>query len=169
MTSDPSAVIEKVKAKFSDAITEASSDFDEGVVVVDPSKWMTVAAWLAKDGGFSFLSDLTCVDRLGREPRFDIVYQLLDMEAPARLTVKVPVTFGLGAEPPKSPSVTKIWPAANFPEREVFDMFGVVFEGHPNLTRILMPDGWEGHPLRKDYAIGKVPVEFKHLSPGGVE
>ena len=76
------------------------------------------------------------------------------------------MVVGVDGEPPAVPSVTGIWPGANWFEREAYDMFGIVFEGHPNLTRILMPDEWEGHPLRKDYSVGKVPVEYKHLSPG---
>ena len=161
--SDPQAIVEKVASKFSDAVLSSSTGFGDAVVNVDAAKWKTVAKWLATDGGFSFLSSLTGLDRLGYEPRFAVVYELLNMQEPARLRVKVPVPE---AETPKIASVVDIWPTADWHERETFDMFGIVFEGHPNLSRILMPDEWEGHPLRKDYAIGKVPVEYKHLSPG---
>jgi NADH-quinone oxidoreductase subunit C len=105
---------------------------------------------------------LCAVDWPGREERFEIVYNLTDIDNPARLRIKLPVS----GEDPKVPSVTSIWPTANWHEREAYDMFGIVFDGHPDLRRILMPDEWEGHPLRKDYAMGKVPVEYKSLSPG---
>jgi NADH-quinone oxidoreductase subunit C len=111
-----------------------------------------------KDDGW-LLSDLAGVDTLGledRDQRFEIAVQLLDMESRARVLVHV-AAWG---DPPTVPSVTDVWPGANFMEREAYDMFGIVFEGHPNLTRILMPDEWEGYPLRKDYGVGKVPVEF---------
>lgn len=129
---------------------------------------MEVSDWKSKakllhDEGFTFLSDLCAVDYLAREPRFEVVYQLLNMVERTRLTVKVPVMAG---DLPRVPTVVDIWPTANFHEREVYDMFGIVFDGHPDLCRILMPDEWEGHPLRKDYSMGKVPVEFKRLSPG---
>ncbi|MGH2820677.1 MAG: NADH-quinone oxidoreductase subunit C, partial [Actinomycetota bacterium] len=88
--------------------------------------------------------------------RFEITVQLLNVGTKARRSLHV-VAAG---EPPTIPSVTEVWPASNFMEREAFDMFGMVFEGHPELKRILMPDEWEGHPLRKDYGVGKVPVEF---------
>jgi NADH-quinone oxidoreductase subunit C len=99
------------------------------------------------------------IDRLGiegAEHRFEVVAQLLHKESKERWTAYVPAT----GEPPTIESVTEIWPTANFMEREAFDMFGIHFEGHPDLTRILMPDEWEGHPLRKDYGVGKVTVEF---------
>jgi NADH:ubiquinone oxidoreductase subunit C len=88
--------------------------------------------------------------------RFEVVVQLRHLGDRKVRTIHVPAT----GEPPAVPSVTPVWEAANFPEREAFDMFGIHFEGHPNLTRILMPDEWEGYPLRKDYGVGKVPIEF---------
>jgi NADH-quinone oxidoreductase subunit C len=156
------AVLEKVRAKFANAIRSESAERGEAVIVVEPDRWMDLAKWLASDGGFSFLSDLCAVDWPGREERFEIVYNFTDLDGPARLRVKLPVS----GDDPKVPSVTVIWPTANWHEREAFDMFGIVFDGHPDLRRILMPDEWEGHPLRKDYAMGKVPVEYKSLSPG---
>ena len=156
-------VLEKVRAKFASAIRSESADRGEAVIVVEPDQWMAMAKWLATEGGFGFLSDLCAVDWPGREERFEIVYNLTDLGDPARLRIKLPVG---GEDHPKVPSVTSIWPTANWHEREAFDMFGIVFDGHPDLRRILMPDEWEGHPLRKDYAMGKVPVEYKSLSPG---
>jgi NADH:ubiquinone oxidoreductase subunit C len=119
-------------------------------------EWAERARALAADGWD--LMDLCGVDRLGLggEPRFEAVVQLLNKERRERLTVHV----GATGDQPTIPSVTGIWPTANFMEREAFDMFGIRFEGHPALTRIFMPDDWEGHPQRKDYGVGKVPVEF---------
>ncbi len=82
--------------------------------------------------------------------------QALNRERRERQTIHIAAE----GEPPTVPSVTPLWPTANFMERETFDLMGIVFEGHPNLTRIMMPDGWEGHPLRKDYGVGKVPIDF---------
>lgn len=98
---------------------------------------------------YNFLSDLTCVDWYPSEPRFEIVYHLLSIPRKARLRVKVRLT----GDDPHLESVTPVWAAANFFEREVFDLFGIYFEGHPYLRRILMPEDWEGHPLRKDYPV----------------
>lgn len=114
-------------------------------------------ARLLRDEGWT-LVDLCGVDRLGLtgDSRFEIVCQLLHFEAKQRRTLHV----AADGEPPRLPSITDVWPTADFMEREAFDMFGIEFEGHPNLTRILMPDEWEGHPLRKDYGVGKVAVEF---------
>lgn len=107
-------------------------------------------------GGWLVLTDLTAVDRYPREPRFEVVYLLTGYAPPLRLRVRV----RLSGEAPAVPTATGWWPAADWLEREVFDFFGIRFEGHPNLTRILMPDEWEGHPLRKDVPLTEEPVEF---------
>jgi NADH:ubiquinone oxidoreductase subunit C len=109
------------------------------------------------------------------ERRFEIVVQLLHLDRKERRTIHV----GARDDPPTVPTVTEVWPTAAFMEREAFDMFGIRFEGHVGLKRILMPDDWEGYPLRKDYGVGKVPIEFVEQpmlqidapgqSPGGRE
>jgi NADH-quinone oxidoreductase subunit C len=122
-------------------------------------------------GGFEMLADLTAVDYLthpGRalrpeiEPeRFEVAANLLSLSRGSRVRVRVQV-------PEVDPVVDTLWdvyPGAEAMEREVYDMFGIVFTGHPDLTRILMPEDWEGHPLRKDYSVGRVPVQFKE-APG---
>ena len=98
---------------------------------------------------FNYLADLTCVDWYPSEPRFEVVYHLLSIAHKERVRLKV----RLDGSSPVIESVTSVWPSANFYEREVFDLFGVRFTGHPNLRRIMMPDDWEGHPLRKDYPV----------------
>lgn len=119
-------------------------------------QWLDRAREL-KDEGW-WLADLCGLDRLhlGAAERFGIVVQLLDRKNKKRQTIHVAAE----GEPPKVPSVTSLWPTADFMEREAYDLMGIEFEGHPNLTRILMPEEWEGHPLRKDYGVGKVPVDF---------
>jgi NADH-quinone oxidoreductase subunit C len=102
--------------------------------------------------------DVTAVDWMRERPeRFEVIANLLSMEHKLRLRM----ITALGRVDPKVDSLVPIWPGANFAEREVYDMFGIAFEGHPDLTRILMPDDWEGHPLRKDFGVGGVPVQFK--------
>ncbi len=98
---------------------------------------------------FNFLSDLTCADWYPSEPRFEVVYHLFSIPRVARVRLKVK----LSGDDPRIESVTSVWPGANFFEREVFDLFGIHFEGHPYLRRIMMPENWEGHPLRKDYPV----------------
>jgi NADH:ubiquinone oxidoreductase subunit C len=129
----------------------------EGTSRISGADWLERARALKAEGWL--LVDLAGVDRLsldGFEHRFDIAVQLLNMERKERMTINVEAD----GDPPTLPSITEIWPTANFMEREAYDLLGISFEGHPNLTRILMPDEWEGHPLRKDYGVGKVPVEF---------
>ena len=109
--------------------------------------------------GYEMMMDLTAVDWFRKkEPRFEVVINLLSLSKNLRKTIKVQVPD----ENLTIPSITDIYPGANFYEREVFDMFGIIFENHPQLTRILMPDDWIGHPLRKDYGSGRIPVQFKN-------
>ena len=120
-----------------------------------------------KQDGFVMCADLCAVDYLthpgrplpeGMAPgRFEVVVNLLSMEPPRRVRVRVQLD---GADP-RLPSLFELHPGTEAMEREVFDLIGIVFDGHPDLTRILMPEDWEGHPLRKDYSVGRVPVQFK--------
>jgi NADH-quinone oxidoreductase subunit C len=98
---------------------------------------------------FNFLSDVTAVDWYPQEPRFEVVYHLLSISRKERVRLKV----RLGGDDPSLESVTSVWPSANFFEREVYDLFGVRFTGHPYLRRIMMPETWDGNPLRKDYPV----------------
>ncbi len=133
------------------AVTAAKFDRDELTIWVDKSFIREACAILRDDANcpFNYLSDLTCVDWYPSEPRFEVVYHLLSIPKKERVRLKTRLD-GSGAA---LESVTSVWPSANFYEREVFDLFGVRFTGHPNLKRIMMPDDWEGHPLRKDYPV----------------
>ena len=112
-----------------------------------------------KKDDFEIMVDLTVVDWFRKkEPRFEIVVQFLSTSKNSRKTVKAFVND----EDLTIPSITDIYPSANFYEREAYDMFGIVFADHPDLTRILMPDDWEGYPLRKNYGSGRIPVQFKN-------
>ncbi|MEA2168915.1 MAG: NADH-quinone oxidoreductase subunit [Solirubrobacteraceae bacterium] len=118
-----------------------------------------------RERGYSFLCSVHGVDYFPEEPRLSVHYELLDMKSVDRITVKTRVTV----EEPNVPSVTPDWPTADHQEREIYDMFGIVFDGHPNMTRILMPDDYEGHPQRRDFPIGGEPVLFtfnETKSPG---
>lgn len=167
-----------------DDVTPASAPEPEmlhGVPVVTDARGQTVAfpsvdeygplMAALKDDGFNFCSDLCGIDYLihpGRflpegvvAERFEVVVNLLSMVPPRRLRVRVQV-------PERAPNVATmfgLWPGTEAMEREVWDMFGIAFIGHPDPTRILMPEDWEGHPLRKDYAMGRVPVQFKATTP----
>jgi NADH-quinone oxidoreductase subunit C len=115
-------------------------------------------ATAAREAGLTTFIDLCAVDYLSRpEGRFEVVVSLLSMALPLRLRIHVAVP----EDDPEVPSLSGVFPGANFYEREAYDLFGLRFPGHPDLTRILLPDEWEGHPLRKDHPVGAVPVQFK--------
>ena len=130
--------------------------FDEINVEID-QYFKTVEDY--KKDGYEMMIDLTAVDWYRKkEPRFEVIVNLLSVSKNSRLIINVNVPD----EDLKIPSICEIYPGANFYEREVFDMFGIEFENHPELTRILMPDDWTGNPLRKDYGSGRIPVQFKN-------
>ena len=134
-----------------EAIQAVKFDRDEMTIVVDRSALREACALLREDPAcpFNFLSDVTCVDWYPAEPRFEVVYHLLSIPKKERVRLKV----RLNSSSPNVDSLTPLWPGANYFEREVFDLFGVRFAGHPYLRRIMMPEDWEGHPLRKDYPV----------------
>ena len=131
------------------AILETLEKFGETTLIADPAKIVDLCRHLKFAENFIRLSAITCVDWHPADPRFEIVYHLHSLDKNVRLRVKCKV----GGDAPAIDSVIPVWRAANWYEREVFDMFGVNFNGHPDLTRILMPVDWEGHPLRKDYPV----------------
>jgi len=142
------------------AIERVVVDRDELTLHIVPERIAEVCRAMRDDDAlrFELCSSVSGVDYLGADDRrLHVVYQLTSMTYRRRVRLEVAVT----TESPFVPSVTSVYPTADWQERETYDMFGVVFEGHPNLTRILMPDDWEGHPQRKDYPLGGVPVEYK--------
>jgi len=133
------------------AIQGVKYDREEMTIYLDRGSLREACALLRDeaDCAFNFLSDITCVDWFPAEPRFEVVYHLLSIPKKERVRLKV----RLYSDNATVESLTSVWPGANFFEREVFDLFGVRFTGHPHLRRILMPEDWEGHPLRKDYPV----------------
>ncbi len=133
------------------AVEGAKFDRDEMSIYVEKSSIRDVCDLLCQNADFPFnyLADITCVDWFPSEPRFEVVYHLLSHSKKERVRLKV----RLDGSSPALDSVTPVWPAANYFEREVFDLFGVRFAGHPYLRRLLMPEDLEGHPLRKDYPV----------------
>jgi len=149
--------VRKLRERSPQAILEAGVYRNEVTVVVDRAAIEAVCRFLRDDPdlAFDFLSDLTAVDRLRLPepgPRFEVVYHLYSMSRRNRLRLKVRAAEG---EP--VPTVTTVWEGANWFEREVFDLFGITFAGHPDLRRIVLPDDWQGHPLRKDYPVETSP------------
>ncbi len=137
----------------------SSSSVTYFAIQVPVADWVTFAE-TAKAQGFDTFSDLFAIDHFADAPRFEVVVNLVSMEARERIVVSTRVPY----DDPTVPTLTNLFAGANFYEREAFDLMGVDFPGHPDLTRILLPDEWEGHPLRKDYDIGAVPVQFKEGS-----
>jgi NADH-quinone oxidoreductase subunit C len=132
----------------SDALTDATFDRGELSLTVAPESIRQAAATV-QAAGYNFFEDMTAVDWYPSTPRFQLSYHILSHSYKERIRLRVMVDEA----DPSVESITPVWPGANYYEREVFDLFGIRFEGHPNLRRILMPDDWKGYPLRKDYPV----------------
>ena len=141
----------------SDAVLDTLYFRDRATLIVDPARVRAALGWL-KERGYGFLASVHGVDYYPEEPRLGVLYELLDMDAVDRLTVKARVP----TDEPRLDSAVPLWRAANVHEREVYDMFGVEFEGHPDLRRILMPEDYEGYPQRRDFPMGGEPVLFTY-------
>ncbi|MFQ6037245.1 MAG: NADH-quinone oxidoreductase subunit C [Candidatus Aminicenantales bacterium] len=145
-------IIEDLKARFPEFILSAETQFGDDILLIDRHALLDIVRFLMEEPyEFAMLLDLTCVDYLGEEPRFEMVYYLFSLAHKLRLRLKARVP----EDEPEIASMTSVFKNANWLEREVFDMFGIRFEGHPYLRRLFMYDGFEGHPLRKDYPLRK--------------
>ncbi len=141
-------LVRRYRERFGAAILDALEDRKQPYLVIDAAQLSEIARYSRDEEKFDLLEDFTAVDWPKREKRFDLVAILYSFPYNTRLRVKTAIPSD------QHPStLTDIWPTANWLEREIFDMFGIEFAGHPGLTRILLPDGWQGHPLRKDYDI----------------
>jgi NADH-quinone oxidoreductase subunit C len=149
----------KVREILGDAVLDSHAHLGDATVLVDREKIVPVMKSLQEHAElqFNFLIDLTGVDYLGRDPRFEVVYHLASIEAsprgtsPSRVLRRLRVKIGVPEEPCAAPSIAAVWPAANWMEREVWDLYGIRFTEHPDLRRILLYEQFKGHPLRKDY------------------
>lgn len=149
-------IIEKLKSALGNEFQNEISFLGETTVEVAPGGLIPALRFLV-ESGFDALVDLTGVDYLEPQPRTKVVYWLHNRSSLARVRV---ACFAARGE--SLPTATGLWAGADWYERELWDLYGVKFEGHPDLKRILMPEDWEGHPLRKDYALTEEPVQFKH-------
>jgi NADH-quinone oxidoreductase subunit C len=150
-------IAQDLRAADNDAVLGTSYFREEATVEVAPP-FLRTAAELLHRKGYTFMASCHGVDYYPEEPRLGVHYQLLDMPNVDRVCLKTRVTI----EQPNVPSLCSLWPGANFPEREIFDMFGVVFDEHPDMRRILMPEDYEGHPQRRDFPIGGEPILFTY-------
>jgi len=153
--------LELLAAELGEATLETVYFRKQATIEVDPARIREVLARL-REHGYTFMASLHGVDYYPHEPRLGVIYELLDMAKVDRITVKVRVPIDAAAVESVTPDTPQGagWPTANHQEREIYDMFGVVFEGHPDLRRILMPEDYEGHPQRRDFPLGGEPVIF---------
>lgn len=157
-------VANELRAKVGDdTVVETSYYREQACIEVKPSSILPVLEYLKTDDaqGYAFLASVHGVDYLPEAPRLGVHYELLNMNRVERLRIKL----RLEVEDPKVASCVELFPTANFQEREVYDFFGVVFEGHPDMRRILMPEDYEGFPQRRDFPLGGEPVMFTHNEP----
>jgi NADH-quinone oxidoreductase subunit C len=163
------AVEQKLRARFPDAAFERQIGpaVRDHILYVPAERIVEICTFLRDDPelDFALLSWVGGVDLLPRDPRFEVVYSLLSLTAKLRFMLKV----RLGEENPRIPSVVSVWPTANWHEREAYDFYGIEFTGHPDLTRILLPEDWIGWPLRKDSPLGYEEVAFTHNTPDRIK
>jgi NADH-quinone oxidoreductase subunit C len=150
-------IAQELRDADADSVLDTLYFRERATLIVDPPRAHGVLERL-KGRGFDFLASLHGVDYYPEEPRLGVIYELLDMERVDRITVKARVH----TESPEIDTVVDLWPTADFQEREAYDMFGVVFRGHPDLRRILMPEDYEGFPQRRDFPVGGEPVIFTY-------
>lgn len=153
---DNSGLLETLRARLPAAQLSADEFRGDLRLYVRREDLPPVAGALRDELGFNFLENLCAVDYLGRDPRFEVAVNLLALGSGARVCLRI----GLPEDDLRMPSLTGLWPTATYQEREAFDLFGIVFDGHPALARILLPDDWVGHPLRKDVPLGDEEVAF---------
>ncbi len=157
-TIEDDITVRKLRAAFPEAVLAVTDFRGQLAITVAPQQIVEICGFVKTDRDLRFnqLLDVTAVDYLGRVPRFDVVYHLLSHSRKARLRLKAPVSDA----DPRLPTISGLWQAANFAEREVYDLMGIRFDGHPDLRRILLPEHWEGHPLRHDHPVGGEEVGF---------
>ena len=150
------------------AVLGTSFERRQASLIVDPARILDVLRWLREAPGqeYRFLSSLHAADYLPAEPRFGVHYELLNRDRVERLRVKAVLADPGGDALPELDSCVELFPTADFQEREVYDFFGIVFNGHPDLRRILMPEDYVGWPQRRDFPVGGEPVLFTHNEPG---
>ncbi len=156
------AIAQELREADPDCVLSTSHANGRAEIQIDPAKNVEVLEQL-RARGYSFLASVHGVDYYPHEPRLGVVYELLDMTEVDRISVKARVSV----DDPRIASVVSMWPGADFPERELYDMFGVDFTGHPDLRRILMPEDYEGFPQRRDFPVGGEPVLFTHNETDG--
>jgi NADH-quinone oxidoreductase subunit C len=153
-------IAQELRDQDTESVLDTTYFRDKAALLVNPEAIESVLEHL-RGKGFGFLASVHGVDYFPEEPRLGVHYELLDMRSVDRITVKLRVP----TDAPAVQSVTPRWPTANHQEREVYDMFGVEFVGHPDLRRILMPEDYEGHPQRRDFPMGGEPIIFTHNEP----
>jgi len=154
-------MLSKLKEQYGSGIRETSTYLGQNYMVVDSSIVSEVLQILRDEHDFDYCVDITAVHYPQRDKQFDLIWILYSFAHNQRIRVKIMIADGETV-----PSSDPIWPTANWLEREVFDMFGIRFEGHPDLKRILLPEGWKGHPLRKDYGIIQQDQEWVQINLG---
>jgi NADH-quinone oxidoreductase subunit C len=153
-------IAQELRDQDAESVLDTTYFRDKAALLVNPPAIGAVLEHL-RAKGYTFLASVHGVDYFPEEPRLGVHYELLDMREVDRITVKLRVP----TDAPEVPSVTPEWPTADHQEREVYDMFGVEFTGHPDLRRILMPEDYEGHPQRRDFPMGGEPIIFTHNEP----